>query len=80
MSHKEAVSGHLDDGENTSQEIEDCQFLLLLLNGEAMLLDLVDLCILQFSMKRRSANHQENYLLLTTKAEQKHLVVRNYWF
>lgn len=73
-SHKEVVSGHLDDRENTGQELEDCQFLLLLLNGKVMLLDL---SLLEFGTKRYSANHQENYLFLTAKAEQKHLAVRN---
>lgn len=44
-----------------------------------MLLDLVDLCILEFGINRYSANHQENELFLTAKAEQNHLVVRNDW-
>lgn len=75
MSHKEVVSGHLDDGENTSQEKD--LFLLLLLKGKAKVLGLVDLCILEFGINRHSANHEENSLFLTAKAEQEHLIIRN---
>lgn len=86
MSHKAVVSGHLDDGENTSQEVNGKQtvlgyFFFLLLNGKAMLLDLVytvDLCTLEFGINSYSVNHQKNKLFHTAKAEQMHSVIRTY--
>lgn len=56
-------------------------FFFLLLNGKAMLLDLVytvDHCRLEFGTNSYSVKHQKSWLFHTAKAVQMHPVIRIY--